>query len=277
MTSLHKTQRVIFNADDFGRSTSINAAVIRAHREGVLTTASLMVNGEAFEEAVDLAKCNPALGVGLHLTLVLGYSALPQEKIPGLVNERGAFSDRPVVAGVRYFFAKSLRRQLQDEIGAQIEKFRSTGLEMDHLNGHLHFHLHPVVFDILMRRQADWKIPAMRLTRDQFCLNARMARGRWVYRVSHAIAFNVLCRRARPLLEQKSVHHTERVFGLLQDSRVTEDYLLKLLPVLPTGNMEIYSHPCLEKFPDEFAALVSPRVIKRVESLGLQKCRYSDL
>src|SRR5436309_9670936 len=82
-------KRLIVNADDFGRSTSINAAVIRAHREGILTTASLMVNEPAFAEAVALARENPGLGVGLHLTLIRGHSALPREKIPGLVNAAG--------------------------------------------------------------------------------------------------------------------------------------------------------------------------------------------
>src|SRR5829696_971185 len=88
-------RRLIVNADDFGRSHSINQAVIRAHREGILTTASLMVNEPNFDEAVALAKENPKLGVGLHLTLILGHSALPKEKIPALVNEQKEFPDNP--------------------------------------------------------------------------------------------------------------------------------------------------------------------------------------
>src|SRR5436189_1593982 len=84
-------RRLIINADDFGRSSSINAAVIRSHREGILTTASLMVNEAASSEAVVLAKAHPRLGVGLHLTLLCGHSSLPRETIPGLVNEAGAF------------------------------------------------------------------------------------------------------------------------------------------------------------------------------------------
>src|SRR5690349_10998590 len=85
------SRRLIVNADDFGASRSINEAVIRAHREGILTTASLMVNEPACGEAVELAKQNPRLGVGLHLTLLMGHSALPPREIPGLVNERGEF------------------------------------------------------------------------------------------------------------------------------------------------------------------------------------------
>ena len=88
-------RRLIVNADDFGRSASINQAVIRAHREGILTTASLMVNEPACEEAVALARENPTLGVGLHLTLLCGHSALPPEQIPGLVNAQGRIHQQP--------------------------------------------------------------------------------------------------------------------------------------------------------------------------------------
>ena len=101
--------RLIVNADDFGLSPSVNAAVLRAHREGILTSASLMVSEPGFAEAVGLARTNPRLGVGLHLTLLMGHSALPPEQIPGLVNARGEFTNRPVRAGLDYFFKKSLR------------------------------------------------------------------------------------------------------------------------------------------------------------------------
>src|SRR5436190_105596 len=84
-------QRLVVNADDFGRSSSINHAVIRAHREGILTAASLMVNEPYFEEAVALARGCPKLGVGLHLTLLCGHSALAREQIPGLVNPKQEF------------------------------------------------------------------------------------------------------------------------------------------------------------------------------------------
>src|ERR1051326_4057207 len=114
-------RRLIVNADDFGRSRSINEAVIRAHREGILTTASLMVNGEAADDAVALARQNPRLGVGLHVSLVCGTSALKPSEIPGLVDRDGRFSDRPVATGVRYFFRRELRFQLEREIRAQVE------------------------------------------------------------------------------------------------------------------------------------------------------------
>src|SRR5580658_1696400 len=94
-------RRLIVNADDFGRSQSINLAVLRAYREGILTTASLMVNEPAADEAVRLARENPKLGVGLHLALVCGAAALPRERIPDLTGLDGRFSDNPAAAGWR--------------------------------------------------------------------------------------------------------------------------------------------------------------------------------
>lgn len=270
-------RRLIVNADDFGRSPSINTAVLRAHREGILTTASLMVNEPACAEAVALAREEPRLGVGLHLTLLCGRAALSPREIPGLVNERGEFSYDPVRTGFRYFARRDLRGQLRAEIRAQFARFRATGLELDHVNGHLHIHLHPVVFGLLMEAAEDFGIRRFRLTRDSLGTSARLARGRWGYRLSHALIYRWLSGRARPALARRGIRHPARVFGLLQDSRVDEAFLLGLLPRIPVGDSELYSHPSLEDFRHEFEALISPRVKAAVAAQGLQLIRYQDL
>lgn len=270
-------RRLIVNADDFGRSHSINQAVIRAHSEGILTTASLMVNEGACDEAVALARVNPTLGVGLHLTLLCGRAALPPSQISDLVNERGEFTNNPVGAGVNYFFRNNLRAQLEAEIGAQFAKFRATGFKLDHVNGHLHMHLHPVVFDILMRRAGEWGITHLRLTRDLFWLNAKLAGGAWLYRISHAIIYQVLAARSRAALAQRGIRFAPHVFGLLQNARVDECYVTKLLPALPAGHSELYSHPSLDEFRHEFDALVCPAVKKLIRDENIELIRYQDL
>jgi len=270
-------RRLIVNADDFGRSHSINQAVIRAHRDGILTTASLMVNGAAADEAVELARQHPRLGVGLHLSLVCGTSALPPADIPRLVDGDGNFSDNSVATGIRYFFQKRLRPQLEREIRAQFEKFRATGLSLDHVNGHLHFHLHPVVFRILMTDARSRGITHFRLTRDLFRLNLRLASGHLFYRAGHALIFRWLAQRARPVLDRLGIKHTSVVFGLLQNSRVDEDYIAGLIRRLPPGDSELYSHPSLDEFKHELAALISPRVRSLVQEEGVELIRYRDL
>jgi len=270
-------RRLVVNADDFGLSSSVNEAVIRAHREGILTTASLMVNEAGFAEAVKLAGENPRLGVGLHLTFLMGHAALPPEKIPGLVNARGEFSASPVGAGLNYFFKRSLREELRAEIHAQFEKFHATGLTLDHVNGHLHLHLHPTIFKILMADAGRLRITHLRLTHDCLSRSRRLSRGRLFYKVAHAAIFEFLSRRARPVLAEKKIRHAQITFGLLQDSRVDEEYLLKLPPELPSGDSELYSHPSLDEFAREFAALVSPRVREQFTRLGIELIRYQDL
>jgi hopanoid biosynthesis associated protein HpnK len=275
--SFPPARRLIVNADDFGRSASINQAVIRAHHEGILTTTSLMVNEPAVEEAVALAHDHPALGVGLHLTLLCGHSALPPEAIPGLVNARGEFSNNPPATGFRYFFQPGLRDQLRHEIHAQFQKFRATRLPLDHVNGHLHMHLHPAVFRILMRDAAQLGIKHLRLTFDPFRLSLRLASSQLAYRALHVAIFHPLSARARLALDRRGIRHTQAVFGLLQNARVDESYVTRLLPQLPAGDSELYSHPSLDEFKNEFDALISPRVRDQVNQLGIQLIRYQDL
>ena len=277
MTPPGPKRRLIVNADDFGRSSSINQAVIRAHREGVLTTTSLMVNEPACADAVDLARQNPRLGVGLHLTFLCGHAALSSDKIPGLVNSRGEFTNNPAGAGFRYFFQRGLREQLRSEMRAQFEKFRATGLELDHVNGHLHLHLHPTIFDLLMQDADQLGFQRIRLTFDPFGLNLRIASGHLAYRALHVAIFHLLAARARPAIRRRRFAHTGHVFGLLQNARVDEAYVLGLLPELPAGDSELYSHPSLDEFKNEFEALVSPRVRERVTKLGIELIRYRDL
>jgi hopanoid biosynthesis associated protein HpnK len=272
-----RPRRLIVNADDFGRSASINEAVIRAHRDGILTSASLMVNESAVDQAVALARENPRLGVGLHLTLLMGHSALTQEEIPGLVNGRREFSNRPAAAGMAYFFNRRLRSQLRAEIHAQFARFRATGLPLDHVNGHLHLHLHPVIFDILIQDRDQLGIRHLRLTRDCLARSRRMARGRWLYRLLHTAIYECLSRRARRPLERHGIKHAQITFGLLQNAGVDEDYVLRLLPELPAGDSELYSHPSLDEFKHEFQAMVSPRVRDAVSRLGIGLIRYQDL
>jgi hopanoid biosynthesis associated protein HpnK len=276
-TSSPRCRRLIVNADDFGRSASINQAVIRAHQEGILTTASLMVNEPAFEQAVALAHEHPTLGVGLHLTLLCGHSALPPGEIPGLVNGNGEFSHNPAGAGFRYFFQPGLREQLRREIHAQFQKFRAARLPLDHVNGHLHLHLHPTVFGILMTDAAQLGLKHLRLTRDPFRLNLRVASGHFAYRALHVAIFHPLSARARPALARVNIRHTDAVFGLLQNARVDETYVTRLLPQLPAGDSELYSHPSLDESKNEFDALISPRVQEQVKQLGIKLIRYQDL
>jgi chitin disaccharide deacetylase len=276
MASVERRRRLIVTADDFGRSASINKAVERAHRQGVLTCASLMVNGEAFEGAVEIAKTNPRLGVGLHLTLCCGSATLGHTEIPDLVNEDGTLPQSAVAAGFVYYFSRGLTEQLRAEIAAQFQKFADTGLTCDHVNGHLHFHMHPTVLPIILEEAQKRGIKAMRWTKPA-ALEWKIGKGRWLYRTTHWYIFRALSKRAERNLQKASMKYPEQVFGILEDSRVTEELILELLPQLPEGNSELYSHPSLDDFRREYDALVSPRTKAAMVEQGIELIRYQDL
>ncbi len=277
---------LIVNADDFGVSSSVNRAIIQAHDEGILTSTSLMVGGEAFEEAVELARSRPTLAVGLHLTLVFGTSVLPKSEIPHLVDESRNFSNDPALAGVKYFFSPAARRELRREIQAQFERFAATGLPFSHVDGHLHIHLHPVVFREVVACAERHGVRRVRLPREGLGRNLKIRRSNLAFKLVHWGVFGWLCRRAERMLRNRDFVFPEEVHGLLETGRMTEDYWLDLLPRLNAASNEIYCHPEIPSptLPPhnagggaELAALLSRPVRDCVERLNFRLTNYADL
>jgi hopanoid biosynthesis associated protein HpnK len=153
---------LIVTADDFGADEAVNEAVERGHVDGILTAASLMVTGNAMADAVTRARRLPRLGVGLHLVLVEGRPALPPDRIPDLVDRDGLFRTNMVRAGIDIFFRPAVRRQLAAEIEAQFAAFAATGLSLDHVNAHKHFHLHPTIAGLILSIGRRYGLHAMR-------------------------------------------------------------------------------------------------------------------
>lgn len=272
-------RRAIIVADDFGRSSSINRAVIEAHRKGVLSCASLMVGGAAWEEAAELARENPELGVGLHVTLACGFSALPPGVISNLADRDGKLDSSPVRAGLRAFFDREVRADLEREIEAQFARFRGTGLSLDHVNGHLNMHLHPSVLTAVLTRAAALGCRYVRLTRDPLFENLRLASGRLPYRLSHAAVFGCLSCLARGDLEAGGFRHADRVFGLLQSGDMNTGFVGSLLRELPTGISEIYFHPDLKdgRGNADYQALVSDEVRQALAAGSIRRIRCGEM
>ena len=278
---------LVVNGDDFGFSEGVNSAIAQAHTEGVLTSTSLMVGGAAFNQAVDLARSHPKLGVGLHLTLVCGQSVLSAAEIPHLVNSGGAFAQSPVKAGLLYQFSAAARRELRLEIWAQLEKFRQTGLTLSHVDGHLHLHVHPVVIGILVEMSAEFGIPVIRLPFEDLRPALALDGTGWLAKTLGWAVFAQLRRSARPRLNAAGIAVVERVYGLLQSGDITEDYLLGLISEIQVSLAEIYLHPALSRPSEplngpvgageqELLALVSPRVKDQIEAAGLTLTNYLD-
>lgn len=275
---------LILTADDFGRSREINAAVVRAHREGVLTAASLMVAGEAFAEAVAIARSTPTLAVGLHVVLVDGPAVLPAERIPLLVDGRGRFPDAPAGLGMRYFFDPRARRQMQDELEAQFSRFAATGLPLAHIDGHQHLHVHPAVFPIVVELAKRYGAAGVRVPCDELRFALRHDRSRPATKVLWATAFGLLGVRARRRVRGGALATTQRVYGLMQTGRMDEAYVLALLRHIDADAAEVYFHPtvgertdALGPNPDELHALLSPAVRQAIDERGFRLCAYPDL
>ena len=279
-------KELIVNADDFGLSSGANRGIIKAWQEGILTSASLMVGGCAFKEAAALARAHQGLQVGLHLTLVQGSAVLEQQGVPSLTDHGGDFGDDAVLAGMRYFFLRPLRKKLYLEIEAQIERCLDAGIELSHIDGHLNIHMHPVVFDILCQLMPRYGIKSFRLTRENLMTNLAVDRKRAAGKCADALIFASLAGRCKGRLDRLGIRYACEVKGLLNSGRMTGAYLLKALDGLGEGVTEIYFHPgvrpCGElerRMPEylhdeELAALTSPEVKQKLGRLGIKLRNY---
>lgn len=286
-SSPRSRRRLIFTGDDFGLSPGINAAIIQAFREGCLTCASLMAGGPAAAAAAALAREHPGLCIGLHLTLIQGRSVLPPRQLPHLCDQDGNFRNHPLGTGCYYFFSPAARREILAEAAAQIERLLSWGLQPWFLNGHLNLHLHPAIWPLIVDLARRYQIPAVRLAREKLALNLRLDRRRAGAKTAQALIFAWLTRRA--LKTSGPLVYNDYLFGLLNDGRITEGYLLGLLPYLQPGVTEIYGHPASTvdaelrrwtpqyQHQQELLALLSPRLQAALEREEIEVISYRDL
>jgi hopanoid biosynthesis associated protein HpnK len=272
--------QLIVNADDFGISRAVNAAVILAHREGVLTSASLLVTGEAAGEALELARRNPELAVGLHLALCDARPALPPDELPALTGRDGRLEADPARAGLHWTISGAARRQLRREIVAQFDRFAATGLSLSHVDGHHHLHLHPAAFPLVAELAARHGARGVRLP-DEGLASLHHARPPWA--AAEAMAVSLLARRWRALARRRGLAFAGEVHGILRSGRMRADYLASLLWRLERGSAEIYLHPSTERThprganPEELAALLDPEVREAIQARGLRLATYRSL
>lgn len=158
------TLKKIFNADDFGISKGVNAAIVKAHREGILNSASLMINQKYAADAVKLAKEMPELEIGLHVNLTNEYPAALSRQIPLLVDGQGKLKNGFVNLFLLSFLKpRQLQQQAETEMRAQIAKYLATGLPLQHLDSHRHIHLIPPIFKAMRKLQKEFEVPRIRV------------------------------------------------------------------------------------------------------------------
>jgi len=244
-----------------------------------------MVTAPAAADAVTRARRLKSLRVGLHLVLIDGSPVLPPDQLGGLVQPDGRFDDNPLRAGLRFFLMPGARHHLAAEIRAQFEAFRATGLTLDHVNAHKHMHLHPTVARLVVEIGRDYGMRAVRLPAEPADALRRAFPGE--RRRAGPPGFAVAALRRR--LRHAGIAMNDQVFGIAWSGAMVEERILGLLPHLPAGVSELYCHPAAECSPglaaampgyrntEELAALLSLRVRRRIEELGISLVGYGDL
>jgi hopanoid biosynthesis associated protein HpnK len=274
---------LIVTADDFGVALEVNEAVETAHRRGVLTAASLMVGAPATADAVARAKAAPSLRVGLHLVLVDGRPVLPAENVSTLVSADGRFRSDMARAGVAMFFRPTTRRQLEAEITAQFAAFADTGLTLDHVNAHKHFHLHPTIAALILKVGRRYGLRAARFPiepREVLALAEPESR----FRPEPVV--NLWAGLARARFRRAGIVAPDQVFGLRWSGAMTTSRLRGLLEHLPDGLNEIYLHPATRGgfdgaaasylYAEELAALIAPEVVLAASEPDLARGGFAD-
>ena len=247
-----------------------------------------MVAGEARRSAVARARRNPKLGVGLHLVLTRGRPILEPKQIRDLVDERGEFARDLFRAGVNFFFSNKARAQLAAEIRAQFEAFRRTGLQLDHLNGHNHIHLHPTVIGLALQIGRDYGLAAVRVPYEPPLTSFRAAgEGMW-RRLLPALGLFPWAALVKRRVRAAGLSCNDYVFGMFDSGHMTVSRVRAVLSQLPAGISEIYFHPAAAPWdagdeaagydgPGELAALTDAGVAELLRAQGLVPEAFSGL
>jgi hopanoid biosynthesis associated protein HpnK len=270
-------RRLIVSGDDLGLHRGINAGVLRCHREGIVTSASLCPNGAAFEDAVQALRGAPDLDVGVHLTLVGESPTLPAERLPTLAPQ-GRLPAHFTALFLRLGLRRVRASEIEEEMTAQVARARDAGLRVSHLDSHQHVHLHPAVLPIVLRVARRFGIGAVRASR-------RLSAPRSLRSALLTLASRAGARRLR----EAQVRTPDALVGIAEAGRLDEARLLALVAALPEGTSEIVCHPGAGdgaigavygwgfRWDAEAAALTSAAVRETVRREGVQLITYRDL
>jgi hopanoid biosynthesis associated protein HpnK len=289
-------KRLIVNADDFGLTERVNEGIIEGHIHGIITSTTLLANGSAFESAVEKALRHLKLGVGVHLNLTEGSPVSDPSNLPSLVNQRGDFFCGSVSLAERIMAGRVDLTEVEKELRSQIEKVRTAGIAVTHVDGHKHFHVLPPVIDIVIRLAREYGIKSVRCTVERSVELFRLMGRNGTSSVAvlrqflTGRALSVVSSGLRKKLQRARLNCPSHFYGITQTGFLDVEALKTILSNLPEGTGEIMCHPgyCdgeLTRTPTrlrvqrekELRALIHPEIKALIAELGIQLISYRNL
>ena len=264
-------RRLIVNADDFGLTYGVNRAIVEAHEHGIVTSSTLMANGDALSHAVELASSVPRLSVGCHVMLVDGspvsdpaqvQSLLAGEQLPRF---RTAISD----FALHCLRGKLVAGEIEAEATAQIRKLQAAGIAVSHLDTHKHTHLFPQVLLPLLNAAQNCGLKAIRNPAEPIRL-ARIATkpGLWK-RWAQVRVLNRLANQFRSAVKDAGMVTPDGSLGVVITGVMDERLLKAIINRIPDGTWELVCHP---GYNDDDLAKIDTRLrSSRVKELELLK------
>jgi hopanoid biosynthesis associated protein HpnK len=239
-------KRLICNADDFGMTRGVNEGIVRAHRDGVLTSATLMANGLAFDDAVKKALENSTLGVGCHLVLVGGKPVAPPEKVPSLIDSQGNLPDSLAVFVARVTAGMIQAEEIECELKAQIGKILKAGVVISHVDTHKHTHAHPRVMELVGKVAQDFGITKVRRPIENLRDSWETTRGDTQgvsKQIAAAGAVRVVASRFAAIAEKYRLTFPDHFLGLAMTGQLGPAALRRMAESVEEGSTEIMLHP----------------------------------
>jgi len=288
-------RNLIVNADDLGWTDGVNRGIAEAHRNGIVTSTSLLANGGAFADGVKTAQELPGLGVGVHLNLSDGAPVAPAGEVRTLLGEGDLFAGGPVSLLLRLTTKRLDLGEVEREWDAQIRKVRAAGLDPTHLDGHKHVQMLPGLFAVAVRLAKRHGIEAVRIAHEASPLRAALSNGNESSSVTlkqgvQARGLKLLARRAREMAEGSGIATADYFCGIAQTGVLTKSGVQKLLKSLPEGTTEFMCHPgywdddlrksrtrLQESRQKELEILTDKSVRKSVADLGIRLINYEPV
>jgi predicted glycoside hydrolase/deacetylase ChbG (UPF0249 family) len=242
-------RNLIVNADDLGWTEGVNRGIAEAHRNGIVTSTSLLANGAAFVLGVEMARVTPGLAVGVHLNLSDGAPTAPPELVTSLVNDDGMFEGGPENLLLRIARRALETEEVAIEWDAQIQKIRGAGIEPKHLDGHKHVHMLPGLFPIALRLAKRHGIGAVRVSHEESSLRSALSTGDQqnagmvMKQGVQARGLKLLARDAREMAKRAGIVTADYFCGIAQTGELTREGVAQLLKSLPEGTTELMCHP----------------------------------